>query len=235
MIDVATVNSQKPTSPSVNSQFGSGGTDLPIRAVDVPVGSGHHAPMRTGVLLGWVSAILVSCASDTAANETPTATRGDDGSTTVVSPTDATNPADSGQDDYDAVLAEVGVVGANAPIAAVVLGDAEFCGWEQVGPMVGGIGRVDMAGRKCFVGAHLDGRSALFLVDARTNEGDPTPYIYRTDGGRVTEFADFTRDNYGTKAWRVDQCATLYFASYDAESPARLAFSCYPWDEGGQL
>ena len=30
MLVVATVNSQKPTSPSVNSQFASGGTDLPI-------------------------------------------------------------------------------------------------------------------------------------------------------------------------------------------------------------
>ncbi|HQZ37211.1 MAG TPA: hypothetical protein PK020_22485 [Ilumatobacteraceae bacterium] len=191
--------------------------------------------MRIGVLLGCVSAILVSCGSDTAANEAPTATRSDGGSTTVVSPTDATDPADSGQNDYDAVLAKVGVVVANAPTAAVVLADAEFCGWDQVGPIAGGSSRVDLAGRRCFVGAHLDGRSALFLVDARTNEGDPTPYIYRTDGGRVTEFADFTRDNYGIKAWRVEPCDTLYFASYDAESPARLAFSCYPWDEGGQL
>ena len=191
--------------------------------------------MRFGVLLGWVCAILVGCGSDTTANESP-ATRSDDGSTsTVVSPTDATDPADSGQNDYDAVLAEVGVVVAKAPTAAVVLADAEFCGWAQFGPIAGGIGRVDLAGQKCFVRAHLDGRSALFLADARTNEGDPTPYIYRTDGGRVTEFADFTRDNYGTKAWRVEPCDTLYIASYDAESPARLVFSCYPWDERGQF
>lgn len=192
--------------------------------------------MRTVVLFGWmVSAMLVSCRSDTAANEAPTATRSDGGSTTVVSPTDATDPADSGQTDYDAVLAEVGVVVANAPTDAVVLGDAEFCEWDQLGPMVGGNSRIDLVGRRCFVGAHLEGRSALFLVDARTNEGDPTPYIYRTDGGRMTEFADFTRDNYGTKAWRAEPCDTLYFASYDTETPARLAFSCYPWDEGGQL
>jgi len=190
--------------------------------------------MRNGVLLCWMSAILVGCASDTASNEAPTATRSDGDSTTVVSPTVATDPAASGQDDYDAVLTEVGIVVANAPTGAVVLGDAEFCGWEQLGPMTGGTNRVDIAGRRCFVEAHLDGRSALFLVDALTNEGDPTPYIYRTDGGHVTELADFTRDNYGTKAWRVEPCNTLYFASYDTESPARLAFSCYPLEESGQ-
>lgn len=192
--------------------------------------------MRTVVLFGWVvSVMLVGCRSDTAADEAPTATRSEGGSTTIVSPTDATDPPSSGQTDYEAVLAEVGVVVATAPIDAVVLGDAEFCGWDQLGPMVGGNSRVDLAGRRCFVGAHLEGRSALFLVDAATNEGDPTPYIYRTDGGHVTEFADFTRDNYGTKAWRVEPCDTLYFASYDAESPARLVFSCSPWDESGQF
>ena len=189
--------------------------------------------MRLWVLLGGVSAILVSCGTDTAANDAPTATRSDGGSSTVVSPTDATDLTDSGQSDYDAVLAEVGVVVANAPTAAVVLADAEFCGWDQVRIYDGN--RVDLAGRRCFVGAHLDGRPALFFVDAITNEGDPTPYIYRTDGGRVTEFADFTRDNSGARAWRVEPCNTLYFASYDTESPVRLAFSCYPWDEGGQL
>jgi hypothetical protein len=187
--------------------------------------------MRIGVLLVWISAILVGCSSDTATNVAPTETRSI-GGTTVVSIT--TDPVDSGQSAYDAVLAEVGVVVANAPPPAVVLADGEFCGWDQVGPIVG-IPRVDLAGRKCFVQAHLDGRSALFLLDARTNEGDPTPHIYRTDGGRVTEFADFTRDNFGTKAWRVEPCDTLYRASYDAESPSRLAFSCYPWEAAGQL
>ncbi|HRB01887.1 MAG TPA: hypothetical protein PLP26_00895 [Ilumatobacteraceae bacterium] len=189
--------------------------------------------MRLWILLGWVSALLVSCNSDTAVNEAPKDARSEGRSSTVVSPTDATESADSGQNDYDAVLAEVGVVVADAPTAAVLLGDAKFCGWDQIRIYDGD--RIDLEGRRCFVEAHLDGRPALFFVDAITNEGDPTPYIYRTDGGRVTELADFTRVNNGTRAWRVDPCDTLYFASYDSESPARLAFSCYPWDEAGEF
>jgi len=191
--------------------------------------------MRNRALLALVaSAVLVSCGSDTAASDPPTATLGDGGSTTIVSTTGATDqPVDSGQSEHDAILEQVGVVVADAPTAAVVLGDAEFCGWAQVGPRSGGNPRVDLAGRRCFVQAHLDGRSALFLIVALTNESDPTPYIYRTNGARVTEFADFTRDSYGTRTWRVDPCDSLFLASYDSETPPRLVFSCFPWDESG--
>lgn len=192
--------------------------------------------MRTGIVLGVaVAVMLVSCDSGTTANDEPSTPTSGGSATTVVSPTAATAPADSGQDAYDAVLSEVGVVVADAPTDAVVLADAEFCGWMQAGPIAGGSPRVDLAGQKCFLQAHLDGRSALFLVDARTNEGDPTPYVFRTDGGRVTEFADFTRDNLGTRVWRVSPCDSFYIASYDSEAPPRLTFACYPWDELGQL
>lgn len=189
--------------------------------------------MRFRVLLCLaVSGVLSSCESEAPGRDlisTPSTE-----ATTVLPSSTTAAPSGVGQDDYDLVLAEVGVVVADAPNAAVVLNDATFCGWDQIGPFVGEA-RVDLAGRRCFVRAHLDGRSAVFLVDARTNEGDPTPVIFRTDGGRVTEFADFTRDNYGTREWRVGPCDSFYIATYDAESPARLAFSCYPWDETGQL
>ncbi|MEQ1699261.1 MAG: hypothetical protein ABMA25_04080 [Ilumatobacteraceae bacterium] len=181
-----------------------------------------------------VSAVLSSCGSEAPVSDL-TSAPSTENATTVAPSSLAAAPAGSAQGDYDLVLSEVGVVVSDAPSAAVVLADAVFCGWDQIGPIAGGNSRVDLAGRKCFVQAHLDGRSAVFLVDARTNEGDPTPFIYRTDGGHVTEFANFTRDNYGTREWRVGPCDSFYIATYDSESPARLVFSCYPWDETGQL
>ena len=192
--------------------------------------------MRTHIVLGVaVVALLAGCDAGTAADEATSTSASRDGTTSTVSPVVVTAPADSDQDAYDSVLSEVGVVVADAPSDAVVLADAEFCGWMQAGPIRGGMPRVDLAGQKCFVQAHLDGRSALFLVDARTNEGDPTPYIFRTDDGRVTQFVDSTRDNYATRGWSVSPCDSFYIASYDSEAPPRLTFACYPWDELGQL
>lgn len=178
-----------------------------------------------------ICVILAGCAAGTTAG---VRSAGVDtaGAPTAVTANTTIELAGDAQREYDAVLAEVGVDIAGAQNAAVVLGDAEFCGWDQVGPTVGAP-RTDLAARRCFVGAHIEGRSALFLLDTRTNEGDPVPLIYRTVGGRVTVYGDWTRDGYGTREWREERCHTLYIASYDSESPPRLVFSCFPWDESG--
>ena len=124
---------------------------------------------------------------------------------------------------YEAVLRELNVAVDTAPPPVLELGDATFCGWDELGgPSMPG-DKVDAAARSCFVDAHRAGRSAVFVNRTRDNEGAPVPIIFRTLGGQAVLYWDVTK-SLSSEAWRTDPCSTLYVVELEAASAA--VFSC---------
>lgn len=114
-------------------------------------------------------------------------------------------------DPLTAVLIGLGVDRAGAPTDAVTLGDAEFCGWQQV--TFSGTTR-DAAAQDCLLGAFLGGRAAIYAVSGTTIEGDPVVDIYRTSGGVATMYVDATRDRFGSGQWDVVTCDDLILQTH---------------------
>lgn len=119
---------------------------------------------------------------------------------------------------------QLGIDPSAAPAAAVQLDNAEFCGWEDDGPS--GNDQPNTDGRRCFVEAQFDGRSALYVWQVRTNEGDPLAVVYRTKGGAVSMYIDHTRDSLGTSGWEGGPCIGLTIETNGAFNPPLLQFHC---------
>lgn len=127
------------------------------------------------------------------------------------------------QAEYKAVLHDLNVAVGTAPARVVELGDATFCGWDELGgPSMPG-DKIDASGRSCFVDAHRAGRSAVFVNRIRDNEGASVPIIFRTSEGQAVLYWDFTK-SLSSEGWRTDPCTTLYVL--DLEAASTEVFSC---------
>ena len=124
---------------------------------------------------------------------------------------------------YDEVLRDLDVAVDTAPASARDLGDAMFCGWDELGgPSMPG-DKVDAAARSCFVEAHRAGRRAVFVNRTRDNEGAPVPIIVRTSDSQAVLYWDLTK-SLSSETWRIDPCSTLYVSELDTASA--VVFSC---------
>ena len=198
--------------------------------------------LSAAVLSVSAAALLFTTAacSDTPATEpvapsaAPTAPTNPPGSTDTPDPTDSVdlaNSAEAQQAEYASVLLQFGAAVELAPAEVLQLGDAAFCGWDEVSSPPTRNGRVDVEGRECFLAAHRAGRAAVFVNQARDNEGLPMPNVLRTEAGQATISIDWTR-SLSSATWTVDPCPTLYVIE-PAESGGPLSFACYP-TEGAQ-
>jgi hypothetical protein len=130
--------------------------------------------------------------------------------------------------DYDVLLESLDVAVAVAPAAAVHLGNATLCGWDQLGgPSMSG-DKIDADGRQCFVAAHRAGTAAVFVNLIRDNEGATVPIVFRTEAGQTTMYWDWTK-SLSSEQWRTEPCTTLYVGQQPDEA-APLVFSCTQWE-----
>lgn len=134
----------------------------------------------------------------------------------------------SGQAALDAALAELGIDPTGAPDGLFVLGDALFCGAEDHG--LQGTEDIDEGARQCFTDVIAAGGSALFIWQARTNEGDPVAYVFRIDDGVGVEHIDATRDNFGSGEWEAGETCTM-----SVTSEGSFPFACTPHGSALQL
>jgi hypothetical protein len=128
--------------------------------------------------------------------------------TLSVAPTTTTTAGVPPMSELDRALRAFGVDVDAAPPAAVVLGDARFCGAEQRDST--GRAKVNEEARHCFID-HYDSRSpAVFVVRQPSVEGDPIVTVYRSQrAGSVVTFINATKDRFGSGTWARATCGKL--------------------------
>lgn len=104
--------------------------------------------------------------------------------------------------DYEAAVDE-------APVDAITLGDATFCGFDDVAlnsDVIGG----NPIGRACFTSRVERSEPAVLVQRAPTAEGDPIITVFRSRAdGSLTQHVDSTQDEFGSAGWASYDCAQI--------------------------
>lgn len=102
----------------------------------------------------------------------------------------------------------VGGILDEAPFEAYTLGDAHWCGAEQLGQGFEEPG--NQAARRCLVEALEAGTEAVFVRSRPTVEGDPIIQVIRSTAESTLDVrVDATRDAFGSGRWEHLTCGSL--------------------------